>query len=383
MEKYKILWLDDEFADENGSDNLPLPLIRGRYPQLEIVTMQYVDWCEAELRSNSESYQAVILDANGKFSNEPTLEANKVGFEDNISIAQEKGLPVYVFSGQLEIKEVGDQADITKRNLKRAGFIENVNLFFKSGTYKLLLDKVLSDLKNNFSVFYEYPIVLENVLRYGVNKDTAKDMLLWIKDNSLPFPEYAALRKIVVDEIINNRLKQFFQIGDGKMNDDKITENCMMGWEKTIILSCLRQLLNAEIHGSSSNSIHSNNMIAHAFIVTMEWFNRFMHSVEKNPNPHDYYILAPDLGGQSTQDKTSHVDITSVKVNKDRGPVEGVIEIDKDGFYVVGPYILNPNWAKRNLGKYVRVTKTFNFKYPKSAMCEEIKETASSDLSDK
>ena len=53
MEKYKILWLDDEFVDENGSDNLPLPLIRGRYPQLEIVTMQYVDWCEEELLSNS------------------------------------------------------------------------------------------------------------------------------------------------------------------------------------------------------------------------------------------------------------------------------------------------------------------------------------------
>ena len=126
------------------------------------------------------------------------------------SIAQSKGLPVYVFSGQLEIKEFGDQADITKRNLKRAGFTENVNLFFKSGTYKLLLDKVLNDLKSEFSVFYEYPSILDNVIHYGVNKDCVKDLLLWMKDKTLPFPDYDSLRRIIYDEVINLRLKPFF-----------------------------------------------------------------------------------------------------------------------------------------------------------------------------
>ena len=382
MEKYKILWLDDEFVDENGSDNLPLPLIRGRYPQLEIVTMQYVDWCEEELLSNSESYQAVILDANGKFSREPTLEPNKVGFEDNISVAHSKGLPVYVFSGQLEIKEAGDQADITKRNLKRYGFVENVNLFFKSGTYKLLLDKVLSDLKTDFSVFYKYPTILDNVLHYGVNKDCAKGLLLWLEDKNKAFPEYISLRRIIYDEAIDNRLKGFFGISLSSVDRKYITEECMSEWENAIIFGLLKDLLNKEVHNWPSNDINSKEIIAHAFITAMNWYNRFMHKIETNPNPQYYYTKAQPLTISATQ--SNQTNFARVKVPKTRQQYEGVVEIDNNGFYVVGPYILKSKWGSNNLGKRVRVTDERWFPYKQMATrCEEIKDSTSSDFADK
>ena len=61
--KYRILWLDDEFVNEDGTDNIPLPLIRMRYPDLEIVTVPYVDQCESILREGTSEFQAVIFDA--------------------------------------------------------------------------------------------------------------------------------------------------------------------------------------------------------------------------------------------------------------------------------------------------------------------------------
>lgn len=381
MEKFKILWLDDDFVDENGSDNLPLPLIRGRYPQLEIVTMQYVDWCEAELRSNSESYQAVILDANGKYSHKPTLEPNKIGFEDNISIAQNKGLPVYLFSGQLEIKEAGDQADITKRNLKRAGFVENVNLFFKSGTYKLLLDKVLSDLKSDFAIFYKYPLILDNVIHYGVNKDCVKELLLWMEDNTLLFPDYDSLRRIVYDEAIELRLKGFFGKDIESIQKDYITEECMSEWEKAIIFGLLKDLLNAEVHNWPSDDINSKMIISHAFITVMNWYNRFMHKIEVNPNPHDYYTLSKPITDVSEKHT---INFTAPKLNHDKQQYEGVVEKDKNGFYVVGNHILKPDWGEKHLGKRVRVTKDGFFWCKKIAYkCEEVKLTDTSDFAEK
>lgn len=368
MEKYRILWLDDEFVDENGSANLPLPLIRGRYPQFEIVTKQYVDWCEEELRTNSESYQAVILDANGKYSTQPTLEPNKIGFEDNISIAKSKGLPVYVFSGQLEIKETGDQADITKRNLKRAGFIENVNLFFKSGTYKLLLDKVLSDLKSDFAIFFEYPEILDNVLHYGVNRECVQKLLLWMKDNSRPFPEYISLRRIFFDEVVDARLKVFF--GDiSAINPKDVTEECMTKWEKTIILFLFKNLINAEVHNWPSDDYQSQQIIANAFITAMKWYNRFMHKVEKNPDPHVYYTSAESIS--KTEPEDNKPNITGIKVKTINEPFVGIIEVDKDGFYHVGKYILKSNWAKNNVGTEVRVVNSRHFNYKELATYTE------------
>ena len=381
MEKYKILWLDDEFTDENGSDNLPLPLIRGRYPELEIVTVHYVDMCEKELRDNSESYQAVILDANGKYSHEPTLEPNKIGFEDNISIAQQNGLPVYVFSGQLEIKEKGDQADITIRNLKRAGFIEHENLFFKSGTYKLLLDKILSDLKNKFSVFYEYPQILENVIRFGINKESVKELLLWMKDKTLPFPTYNALRIIVYDEAIERRLKPFFGKEFPQIDSKHITEECMFEWEKSVIFFLLKKLLNSEIHNWPSDDINSKEIISHSFIIFMNWYNRFMHKIQTNPNPNYYYNLAKP--NNNTEQKP---DFTGPKITpKNTEPYEGVVEKDeKNGFYHVGAFLLKTQDGMNNLGKRVRVIKSGFFTYKELAYrFEEIKKTGTSDLADK
>ena len=383
MGKYKILWLDDEFTDENGSVNLPLPLIRGRYPELDIVTVQYVDICEKELRNNSESYQAVIIDANGKFSYEPTLGPNKIGFEDNISIAKQNGLPIYVFSGQLEIKEKGDQADITIRNLDRAGFIKGENLFFKSDTYKILLDKVLSDLKNNFSVFYEYPQILENVIRFGINKKCVKELLLWMKDKTLPFPKYDDLRRIIYDEAIELRLKPFFGKEFPNIDPKHITEECMSNWEKSVIFWLLKNLLNAEVHNWPSDDINSKEIISHAFITIMNWYNRFMHKVQTNSNPNDYYILAKSNNEAKHKPTTDFTGPKKALQNTE--PYEGVIEKDeRNGLYHVGEYLLNPLWGMNNLGKRVRVIKESWLPYKKLAYkCEETKSIGTSDLADK
>ena len=289
--KYRILWLDDELVNEDGTVNIPLPLIRMRYPDLEIVTVPYVDQCESILCERASDFQAVILDANGKYSNTPNQQPNKIGFEDLISLAKAKFLPVYVFSGELSPKEIGDQADITKRNLKRAGFIEEVNLFYKHGTYKLLLDKIVDDLNNDFQIFYSYPFVLDNVLHYGVNKECCKKLLLWLQDRERnDFPPYIDLRCIICDEAYDGKLKSFF--GFSKLTSiktDQLTDKCMEPWEKAIILDLYKDLVNSNLHNWPSDNPYMQEVIANSFLIALNWFNRFMHQIEENPNVSDYF----------------------------------------------------------------------------------------------
>ena len=125
--KFNILWLDDEFIKEDGSNNIPIPLIKKRFPGLEFETVAFVDYCEEKLKSQEKIYQAVILDANGKYSTTPNQEANKIGFEDLIDLAQKYRIPVYVFSGELSPEKAGDQADLTMKNRRNPGSSEPNN----------------------------------------------------------------------------------------------------------------------------------------------------------------------------------------------------------------------------------------------------------------
>ena len=367
--KYRILWLDDEFVNEDGTDNIPLPLIRMRYPDLEIVTVPYVDQCESILREGTSEFQAVIFDANGKYSNTPNQQPNKIGFEDLISLAKENHLPVYVFSGELSPKEIGDQADITKRNLKRAGFIEEVNLFYKAGTYKLLLDKIVDDLNNDFQIFYSYPFVLDNVLHYGVNKECCKKLLLWIHDKERnEFPPYIDLRRIIYDEAYDGKLKSFFGISKlTSIKKDQLTDKCMEPWEKAIILDLYKDLVNSNLHNWPSDNPYMQEVIANSFLIALNWFNRFMHQIEENPNVSDYYTGATTISPTKDSDvkklTPNEREIVIEKLTPDER--EGVIERDTNGFYHVGPYLLKSDWAYRHVGKKVRVLKDSFFYYKK------------------
>lgn len=349
--KFNILWLDDEFIYEEGSVNLPLPLIRMRFPTLDIETVAFVDHCEEKLKSKDKSYQAVILDANGKYSNTPNQEANKIGFEELIELAQTLQTPVYVFSGELSPEKAGDLADITLRYLRRKGFTENTNLFYKGQTYPRLLNKIKEDLENNYHIFYNYPTILDNVLNYGVNKESARDLLLWMEDKSRPFPEYIALRRIIYDEID----KKFKKIFGGSVDYKFITEKCMTEWEKGIISWLFKNTINAEVHHWPSNDMHSQEIIAHSFITLMNWYNRFIHNMEKDSDLHKYYTKAKSNSDNSSQESDSNIFTSNAGIN-DNEPYIGYIEKDQNGFYHVGSYILKNQWAEKNIGKKIKVT---------------------------
>lgn len=371
--KFRILWLDDEFEKEQ-SPNLPLPVIRMRYPDFDIETVAYVNKCEEIIKKRINDFQAVILDANGKYSQTPNQEPNKIGFEDLIALIKGKtkelniNIPIYVFSGELSPKEVGDQADITKRNLERNGIVQGVNLFFKSDTYKKLLDRVTDDLKSGFAIFYKHPELLENVVKYGVNCECCKKLLLWIndKDNNA-FPQYVDLRRIIIDEAFSGKLKSFFGVDrEASIPLSQIKDECMAEWEKDIILTLFKNLINDNVHNWPLDNLYMQEVIANSFLVAMQWFNRFMHAIELNPNVSDYFKKAPTV--QSSIEENENKKQPTFKPVDGK---EGIIEKDKNGFYYVGGYLLKTDWASKHVGKKVRVTSEGHFYLKKIAYYTE------------
>jgi hypothetical protein len=359
--KFRILWLDDEFENEQ-SLNIPLPIIRMRYPELDIEPVAYVDKCEEIIKNRSNDFQAIILDANGKNSKTPNQEPNKIGFEDLIDQikALNANIPVYVFSGELSPKEVGDQADITKHRLEHThGFVRGVNLFLKADTYPVLLNKIKNDLESGFAVFYKYPELLENVVKYGVNCDCCKNLLLWINDKkNNAFPPYVDLRRIIFDEAYEGKLKSFFGIAKIEYIDkEEITDKCMADWEKDIILTLFKNLINSNIHPWPLENPYMQEVISYSFLIAMQWFNRFMHAIELNKNVSDYYTKTPYAQPSNEENENKNSQTTkSVDVK------EGIIERDNNGFYHVGPYLLKTDWASKHVGKKVRVVGDYYYK---------------------
>lgn len=377
--KYRILWLDDFFENEENP-SLPLPLIRKRFPDLDIEPVVYVDKCEEIIKNRINDFQAIILDANGKNSKTPNQESNKIGFEDLIDQikALNTNIPIYVFSGELSPKEAGDQADITIHNLMRKGFVRWVNLFFRDDTYPVLLDKIKNDLESGFAVFYKHPELLENVVKYGVNCDCCRKLLLWIDDKkNNTFPPYVDLRRIIFDDAYEGKLKSFFGIPQiASIKKEQITANCMAGWEKDIIFNLFKDLINSNVHPWPSNNPYMQEVIANSFLIAMQWFNRFMHAIELNPNVSDYFTGAPttqpSTGVPAAQPSIEGNENKNQQIFKSVDGKEGVIEKDKNGFYHVGPYLLKTDWASKNVGKKVRVTSDGNMYYKKIAYYTEL-----------
>lgn len=347
MMKYNILWLDDDPIKS-------LEEIKEEYQQLNFEKVDFVDEFERKIKSNPQKYHAVILDANGMKSNATAKGANKSDFLDLVDMVKKNHIPLYIYSGQLERASDGDATDIVLKGLKRFGLKEGENIFLKSGGPYDLIDRIVDDFEKYDKVLYSYPEVLENVRHYGVDRDCATKLILWMEDKSRPFPEYVAIRRVIIDGILKE-LKSFFGIGTKSLDPKFITDKCMARWEMSVILYLFSNLLHAEVHNSPADNRYSKEIIANAFIVTMNWYNRFMHKKEDDPDPHVYYTLS----------KTSGKD--NAETGENGQPTQGVVEKDKNGFYHVGDKLLMPHWGEQNLGKKLRVLGSRYFTYKELA----------------
>lgn len=368
--KYRILWLDDFFENEENP-SLPLPLIRKRFPDLDIEPVVYVDKCEEIIKNRINDFQAVILDANGKKSKTPNQEANKIGFEDLIDQikALNTNIPIYVFSGELSPKEAGDQADITIHNLMRKGFVRWVNLFFRDDTYPVLLDKIKKDLESGFVLLYKYPKIMDNVLNFHIDKEIVCNLLAWIdtKDDSI-FPGYLQLRGIVVDYIWNKVFKPFIGVTLRDPNWESITTYCMEPWEKETI-KAFKNLANKGVH-DGADTYYMREIVANSFIIIMIWYNSFMHKIQENNNPLDYYSDARVK--QESQDGNPSSNSTNNTTQKEKED-EGIVTQDnKDKLYIVGSYYLRTPDGENYLGKKVRVVDSHYLKIHKIATKVEL-----------
>lgn len=360
--KFRVLWLDDYFENENNP-NLPLPIIRKRCPELDIEPVVYVDKCEDIIKNRINDFHAVILDANGKNSKTPNQEANKIGFEDLIDQikALNANIPVYVFSGELSPKEPGDQADITKHNLERKGFVRGVNLFLREDTYPKLLDKIKNDLESGFALLYNHPEILDNVLNFQIDKEIVSNLLTWIasKDDS-KFPGYLQLRGIVVDYIWNKVFKPFIGVTQKDPNWEAITTYCMEPWEKETIRA-FKNLANKGVH-DGADTYYMREVVANSFIIIMIWYNSLMHKMQVNNNPLDYYTEARVK--QEPKDDNSSSNSISQTVKEE----EGVVTQDEENkLYIVGSYLMRTPDGENYLGKKVKVVKSRHLQYRRIA----------------
>lgn len=375
---WNILWLDDEPEKMSSW----IEEIQDKYEDIFIKQVAFVDICEQEIVNNPGFYHAVILDANGKYSNQPYGTPSLKGFTHLVRMVKPI-MPVYIFSGELQLGS-DDSIDgnsgvsIVNDELEREGFVEGENLFDKNYDWRPLYQRLYSDLQTRFSVFSKYPEVKDAVIRFGVHEQSAKELLLWLEDHSNPFPAYDALRRVTFDDAFETEVRAFFQIPKG-VNIDKnlIKKYCMEPWEKAIILNLYKDIINNEVHNWPSNKIHVQEVIAHAALITLCWFDRFMQKRLDNPNPADYYKGAkplekeknnvPSLESSNNSIFTPSVETSAVtsRAQKDDLPTieDGVIEQDKNGCYHVGPYLLNANFAQRFVGKKVKV---IEHKYLKS-----------------
>lgn len=325
MMKYNILWLDDDPIEL-------LELIKEEHQQLNFEKVDFVDEFEREIESNPQKYHAVILDANGMKSNATAKGANKGDFLDLVKKVKDNHIPLYIYSGQLERASDGDATDIVLKGLKRFGLKEGENIFLKSGGPDDLINRIVDDFEKYDKVLYSYPEVLENVRHYGVDRDCATKLILWMEDKSRPFPHFVDIRREIFD-IIMGELKNFFRTGGLNVDKNHITDECMAKWEKGVIFYLIKELTNAYVHNIPSDNRYAKEIIANGFIVAMKWYNRFMHKREDNPDPHVYYTLS----------------------GKDNAETGGVVEKDKNGFYYVGDTFLKPDDGEKYFGKKLRV----------------------------
>ncbi len=140
--KYKILWLDDVlWFDGDFVDYLEI--IKLLHPDFYIEQVSYVDKCLENLENHSERYDAVILDVNGVYSTNPSGEPSVEGFLPILKLAKEKGLQVYVYSGEISRGSVEDN-DLERKVSDEIGMN---NIFYKSEGPYVLMDMIQENLE--------------------------------------------------------------------------------------------------------------------------------------------------------------------------------------------------------------------------------------------
>ena len=134
--KWNILWLDDEPEKVSSW----IEELRDKYDDLFFKQVNFIDSCEQEIANNPGIYHAVILDANGKFSNQPYGEPSMKGFMHLVRFAK-SAMPVYIFSGQLQIGpaivDCNSTQGLVTDDLRREDFIEGEFIKLKSTEVKL------------------------------------------------------------------------------------------------------------------------------------------------------------------------------------------------------------------------------------------------------
>lgn len=343
MNTYSILWLDDEPISD-------LPLIKEEHPNFMFQQVTFMDVCERLLEEHSTDYHAVILDANGLRSGEVDKSPNKQGFIKLVKLTKGKGLPVYIFSGQ--IVRGAEESDITLEFLKEEGFHENLNIFYKSGGSDPLMKQIHKDLDQGYYIFYRYPKILDNILHYRFkesSKKTLKELLIWMNDKKIhKFPDMTKLRRIIYDDEneIYGQVKELLGFKKDEFIDFKKRdphEICMEDWEVDVVSSLLKKLLNANTHKDQSDNEYLQEIVANSVIVTLEWFNRFMHKFA-NTKP----TITEEHELSTEQPKTPQIE--------DKTPTGVVVKDEKTGLFIVNnQYIIPPKWGWKYVDKRVRI----------------------------
>lgn len=143
--KYKFLWLDDVSKAEEIQE------AKECFPNLEIIYVPFIDKCQEELELHSNEYDAVIFDANNQRSSSPgTPEtASTKGFIALVEDTLKKKIPVYIYSGELNPKREGDNADNILDLLNRLGLRKQEHIFEKTLDIEGLFTRIILDLKSS------------------------------------------------------------------------------------------------------------------------------------------------------------------------------------------------------------------------------------------
>lgn len=370
--KYSILWLDD---DQEIFDDVDI--IEKTFPEISIEPVLFIDDCHKRIGDSSNHYHALIVDANGLMSNFSTgVDPNKAGFIQTIEIAQEKHIPTYVYSGQLD--RTSNNGDVYELS-RKYGLSEGNYIFKKSDSWRPLFKKITSDLQTNFAIFQAFPEIQDLVYNRELifsfqdnetSSEIIKSLLLWLKDKkSHAFPDYTKLRRLITDGILK-QLHDRFSLLDGEKDilDKLLADGNVTVLEKHMI-DLFRRLTNNIVHQGVTDNDYIKEVIANSFIVALIWYHRLLI----NP-PKEYKTNQVGDGSISKYDpnkaKSPNDNLTAKKTK--------LVERDRNGCYHVGEFLLNADFVEKCnlLGKEVLVVDTIplgrKYQYTHLAKIEKI-----------
>lgn len=217
--KYKILWLDDDFAeldpfigkDENESrrifqDDVNLSSEWG----FEIVGVKNLEEFKSEL-SRIGSYQAVIVDLRGMTAKGKVDEY--VAHDALELLEQTKKLPVYVYSGNTNMPNHEGML----RKIKKDG-----RAFKKSDGVDLLYERILSDLDSSYHYYSVHPECLKLFTEGFLSPDRKSSMdeiMSNFADIRQEYDPYNKMRKILENMFQNLSSMGVIKVIDTDKND--------------------------------------------------------------------------------------------------------------------------------------------------------------------